>query len=253
MKEINISRTIISSAYEKLMGALENDVIIVGAGPAGLTAAYFLAQNGLKTLVVEKKLSTGGGTWGGAAGNSIIVLEEDALPIAKKFDFKINKKNGLYTIDAIEFATGLAFKAARAGACIVNLTEFEDIVFKNNTISGIVVNSTPINMAALPVDPFCIAGRYIIDGTGHPAEVISTLQQKTDNAVTNKISEGPMDVEVSEEQVVARTGAVYPGVYAAGMSVCAVYNQPRMGPIFGGMLRSGRKAAELIIKQVASA
>jgi ribulose 1,5-bisphosphate synthetase/thiazole synthase len=34
------------------------------------------------------------------------------------------------------------------------------------------------------------------------------------------------------------------------MSVCAVYNLPRMGPIFGGMLKSGKKVAELINEKI---
>ncbi|HRU39942.1 MAG TPA: FAD-dependent oxidoreductase, partial [Candidatus Goldiibacteriota bacterium] len=37
----------------------ENDVVIVGAGPAGLTAAIYCARAGLKTLVIEK-LGAGG-------------------------------------------------------------------------------------------------------------------------------------------------------------------------------------------------
>jgi geranylgeranyl reductase family protein len=36
-------------------GTKEYDVIIVGAGPAGTTAAYALAQNGLSVLVIDKK------------------------------------------------------------------------------------------------------------------------------------------------------------------------------------------------------
>ena len=47
-----------------------------------------------------------------------------------------------------------------------------------------------------------------------------------------------------------KTGEVFPGLYVTGMSVCAVFNLPRMGPIFGGMLKSGKKVAELIIDAI---
>ena len=33
------------------------DVIIVGGGPAGMTAGIYLARAGLKTLILEKKQS----------------------------------------------------------------------------------------------------------------------------------------------------------------------------------------------------
>ena len=43
---------------------------------------------------------------------------------------------------------------------------------------------------------------------------------------------------------------VCPGLLVAGMAANAVFNAPRMGAIFGGMLLSGKKAAELAIKLV---
>ncbi|HPB32736.1 MAG TPA: ribose 1,5-bisphosphate isomerase, partial [Candidatus Sumerlaeota bacterium] len=39
---------------------------------------------------------------------------------------------------------------------------------------------------------------------------------------------------------------VYRGLFVSGMSVCAAFGGPRMGPIFGGMLLSGKKVAGLI-------
>ena len=41
------------------------------------------------------------------------------------------------------------------------------------------------------------------------------------------------------------------GLYVCGMAVSAVSGTPRMGPIFGGMLLSGKKVANLIIKELA--
>ena len=57
MKEIEISRAIIERYFTNLTDHLENDVVIVGAGPAGLITGYYLAKAGLKTVVLEKKLS----------------------------------------------------------------------------------------------------------------------------------------------------------------------------------------------------
>ena len=50
--------------------------------------------------------------------------------------------------------------------------------------------------------------------------------------------------------MVEKTGEVYPGLYVMGMAAATVYGIPRMGPTFGGMLFSGRKAAEQIIKKL---
>ena len=43
------------------------------------------------------------------------------------------------------------------------------------------------------------------------------------------------------------THEVYPGLVVGGMVANAVHGGHRMGPVFGGMLRSGRKAAQTLL------
>jgi thiamine thiazole synthase len=45
--------------------------------------------------------------------------------------------------------------------------------------------------------------------------------------------------------LIENTKEVYPGLMVAGMAANAVFGSPRMGAIFGGMLLSGKKAADI--------
>lgn len=248
MKEVDISRVIIEQYSKKLLEHLENDVVIVGAGPAGLAAGYYLAKAGVKTAIVEKKLSIGGGIWGGAAGYNVVTFEDK--DILDEIGVTTKKQEDLYTADAIEFATALGYKAKRAGVEIFNLTEAEDIVLIEETVKGVVVNNTSARMVGLHIDPFCICSRFVIDATGHPAELVGMLKKRKPDLFPKELLEYFMNVEQAEAGVVEKTSEVYSGLYVAGMAVCDVFNLPRMGPIFGGMLKSGKKVAELINEKI---
>ena len=240
MIEKNVSQGIISTYFEKLERNLDIDVAIVGGGPSGIVAAYYLAKAGMKVAQFDRKLSPGGGMWGGAMMFNQIVVQEEALDIVKDFD--INYKpygNGLYVMDSVESTSALLYKAVHAGATIFNCYSVEDVVFKDNVVSGVVVNWTPVLREGLHVDPLNIMARCVIDGTGHDSEICRTVARK--NGIR---------LSTDEQEVVNGTKEIYPGLYVCGMAASAVSGTPRMGPIFGGMLMSGKKVAELIIAKL---
>ena len=117
MIEKNVSHGIISTYFEKLERNLDIDVAIVGGGPSGIVAAYYLAKAGLKVAQFDRKLSPGGGMWGGAMMFNQIVVQQEAIDIVKEFE--INHRpygDGLYVMDSVESTSALLYKAVHAGA-----------------------------------------------------------------------------------------------------------------------------------------
>jgi len=80
------------------------------------------------------------------------------------------------------------------------------------------------------------------------------LEKKMDirlNTPTGKIEgEKSMWADVAETKTLENTKEVFPGLFVAGMSANATFGSYRMGPIFGGMLLSGKKVSELIIEKL---
>jgi len=127
----------------------------------------------------------------------------------------------------------------------------EDVMIREGRVTGLVVNWSPVEIAGLHVDPLTIAAINIIDATGHATEVLKVIEKKTDmklNTPSGKLmGERSMWAEKAEQQTLENTRQICPGVYVAGMSANAAFGGPRMGPIFGGMILSGKKVAELIL------
>ncbi len=76
VREVDITRAIVDEFHSVLVDRAESDVIIIGSGPAGLTASMELSNMGFKVLVIEQNNYLGGGYWlGGYMMNPVTVRE----------------------------------------------------------------------------------------------------------------------------------------------------------------------------------
>ncbi|MFZ5596650.1 MAG: sulfide-dependent adenosine diphosphate thiazole synthase [Bacillota bacterium] len=255
LEDTTISKAIIERYTSHLLDVLESDVAIVGGGPSGLVAAFYLSRAGIKTVVFERKLSVGGGMWGGGMMMNEIVIQEDALPLMEEFGIRHNVyREGYYTAGSVESVAALTLRAVQSGASVMNLISAEDVMVREDGITGLVLNWTPVEMGRFHVDPLVMRCRFVIDATGHDASVTSILVRKLGNVLNTPSGglegEKPMWATRGEEQVVLNTREVYPGLYVSGMAANAVCGGLRMGPVFGGMLLSGQKVAEQIISRM---
>jgi thiazole biosynthesis enzyme len=117
-----ITQAIIERYTQKLKNNLSVDVAVVGGGPSGLVCSHSLAKNGFKVALFERKLSIGGGMWGGGMMFNEIVIQEEGKRILDEFGIR-NKlyTEGYYTADSIEAISTLCSASAKAGVTIFNL------------------------------------------------------------------------------------------------------------------------------------
>jgi thiamine thiazole synthase len=248
LDEILITRAIVDGYHQKLINNLDLDVAIVGGGPSGLVAGYFLAKAGRKVVLYERKLSIGGGMWGGGMMFNDIVVQTDALHVLDEFGIRYRQYQAdYYTADAVEAVSTLTSKAVQAGVTVFNCVSVEDVMMRPEGIRGLVINWSPVEMAGLHVDPLTVRTKFVVDATGHATEVVKVVVRKVPGELmtpSGRIEgEKSMWAEKAEALTLENTREVFPGLYVAGMAANAVAGGPRMGPIFGGMLRSGEKAA----------
>ncbi len=257
--DVTISRSIVASYVEKLIGCLKVDVALVGAGPSNLIAGYYLGKAGLSAVIFESKLAPGGGMWGGGMMFNEMVVQDDALHIVDEMGIACRpKKEGYYIMDSVEATSTIVSRCVKAGTAIFNLVKVTDVLFREEAgrprVSGLVINWSPVENLELHVDPLGMEASFVVDGTGHPAEICRIVTRKLDVKLNTKtggvVGEMPLWAEKGEQFTVANTGEVFPGLYVAGMAANNVFGGPRMGPIFGGMLLSGSKIAEMISQRV---
>lgn len=250
--EAEITRAILQGFSRDLDAYAESDAIVVGGGPSGLMTARELALRGVQTLLIERNNYLGGGFWLGGYLMNTITVRAPGQKVLEELDVPYEEfAKNLYVTTGPHACSKLIAAACDAGVKIQNMTSLEDVVIREqNRVGGVVVNWTPVE--ALPreitcVDPVALEGQIVVDATGHDAEVVSALERR---GILKIPGEGAMWVEKSEDLVVEHTSLIHPGLVVAGMAVSSVYGLPRMGPTFGAMLLSGKRAADVVYEQL---
>ena len=252
--EITISKAITESFMQDFVEAMECEVAIAGAGPAGMTAAYYLAKARVKTVIFERQLHVGGGMPGGGMMFNRIVVQEEGKKLLDEFDVQTREyEQGYYIADSLEAISTICSQAIKAGAKIFNLISVEDVMVReDDRITGLVLNWSAVSLAGLHVDPLTIRAKMVIDATGHSGEICHIVVNKIGARLRTKtggvMGEKSMWAEVGEREIIENTKEVYPGLIVAGMAANTVFGSPRMGAIFGGMLLSGERAAEVALE-----
>ena len=247
-REGQLTRLLLAKALERLSNAARVDVAIAGAGPAGLTAAWLLAEKGLSVTVVEHRLGTGGGMRGGAMLLPAALVEEElGADILRRAGVRLEPAApGLYYFDPTEAAAKLTARAIDAGATIIPGLYVEDLIVREDgRVEGLVVNWAPVEEAGWHVDPLYIEAKAVIDATGHDAQLLRILEKRFPGKIKVP-GMSSLDAWRAERLVVEKSEEVLPGLYVAGMATAEAFNLPRMGPVFGGMFESARRVAEEI-------
>ncbi len=251
VREVDITRAIATEFNSVLLDRADSDVIVIGAGPAGLTASRELSNMGFKVLVIEQNNYLGGGYWLGGYMMNPVTVREPAQKVWEELGVPFKKVgDGLYLTPGPHAVSKLIAGACDAGVKFLNLTKFDDLVLKNGRVAGVVVNWMPVS--ALPrnitcVDPVALESKIVIDASGHDSVAVKRL---VDRGLVEWKGMNPMYVDEGEDAVVHKTGEVFPGLVAAGMSVTETHGLARMGPTFGSMLFSGKKAAEITATKI---
>lgn len=139
------------------------DAIIVGAGPAGTTAAYVLAKAGAEVLLVERGAYPGaknvfGGVMYTTILNRLIPMFWEEAPVERHIKgiqvFLISKNNAVsigveseehnkppynnsFTVSRAKFDQWYAQKAEEAGAFLITNTVIDDLLWENDKVVGV--------------------------------------------------------------------------------------------------------------------
>ncbi|KAJ3003626.1 triosephosphate isomerase, partial [Thoreauomyces humboldtii] len=223
-----------------------------------LSAAYeFTKHPHIKVALIEASVAPGGGAWvGGQLFTPMVVrkpahllLDDLNIQYDEKENYVVLKHAGLFT------ATILAKVLASPNVKLFNATSVEDFIIKGSVVTGVVTNWALVTKAhgtQSCMDPQVMEAGVVISSCGHDGPFGATgVRRLAELGMIEKLKGmRALDMQAAEDDVVKMTQEIVPGMIVTGMEVAEAYGTARMGPTFGAMLLSGRKAAILALNKL---
>lgn len=267
IRESTVSRAMTKRYFADLDKYTESDIVIVGAGSAGLSAAYVLGKNrpDLKIAIIEASVSPGGGSWLGGQLFSAMVMRKPAHLFLDEINVAYEDEGDYVVVKhAALFMSTLMSKVLNfPNIKLFNATAVEDLLTRRDEttgelrIAGVVTNWTLVALnhdTQSCMDPNTINADVVLSTTGHdgPFGAFSAKRLQSLGPIAQKDSfklggMRGLDMNKAEDAIVKETREVAPGLVIAGMELAEVDGSNRMGPTFGAMALSGVKAAESVL------
>ncbi|MFH0796586.1 MAG: FAD-dependent oxidoreductase [Candidatus Omnitrophota bacterium] len=152
-------KKLISAEKRDIPVAGETDVLVVGGGPAGISAAVSAARNGVNTLIVEQFNCLGGAATAGLVGPFMRTTGENG-GIYREFLGRLAKEGGAegYAFESETFKYAAQEMAIESGVKILFYTFAEGVIVEDNRLKGVFVANKNGRQALL--------AKVIIDATG---------------------------------------------------------------------------------------
>ncbi|OHD15366.1 MAG: dihydrolipoyl dehydrogenase [Spirochaetes bacterium GWD1_27_9] len=164
---------------------MDYDVIVIGSGPAGYTAACLFAKNNLKTLVVEKDKV------GGVCLNVGCIPTKTLLTIAENYSLiKENEITGVSCTDVNIDKTKISQKVLEVSQ---NMSKSIDYLFKKNGVTIVLGDANFIDKNTISVNGVNYSAKFIIIATGS----------------RNKDYSNFLDANIPKDKIITSTEALF--------------------------------------------
>ncbi|KAK0202013.1 Thi4 family-domain-containing protein [Desarmillaria ectypa] len=262
IQESQVSRAMIKRYFETMYDRAISDVVIVGAGSAGLTCAYHLASTrpDLKVTIIEANVAPGGGAWLGGQLMSPMIIRKPADAFLRELDVPYEDEGPFVVVKhaALFTSTLLSAVLKLPNVVLMNATAVEDLIIHEDfagkqRVAGVVTNWTLVALnhdTQSCMDPNTVTAPIVVSATGHdgPMGAFSAKRLVSAGLLKELGNMRGLDMNRAEPAIVNNTRQVAPGLIMTGMELSEHDGSNRMGPTFGAMIGSGIKAAKEAIR-----